>query len=727
MMHAPLPLTRDLVLVGGGHTHALVLRRWGMKPVPGVRLTLINPAAAAPYTGMLPGLVAGHYADHELDIDVVRLARFAGARMIPGIVSDLDPEAKTVSITGRPAIRYDVLSLDFGVGWANPAIEGFDAHAVPVKPMRPFARAWDAFLARVSAGEAAPHVAVIGAGVAGVEIALAMHHRLSSAGNAPRITVIEAGTALPNTPDRARDRILAELSARGIALHEGDAAAKVGADGAVLASGTEIPADFIASAAGAKPQGWVAQTGLELTDGWVRVDGRLRSTSHKDVFAAGDCAHLSHAPRPKAGVYAVRAAPVLTDNLRAALTGGRLRTWTPQKDFLKLISLGGKVAVAARNGRAVSGRWVWHWKNRIDHKFMEKFHELPKMPGPSLPRTVALGVAEARPGDQPPCAGCGAKLGGDALRRALSVLPEPVRTDVARAPGDDAAVLTVGGARQVVTTDHLRAFTEDPWTLARITANHALGDIWAMGAEPQAALAQVVLPYMAAPLQEATLREVMAAAAEVFREAGAEVVGGHSTQGAEMTLGFTVTGLCARPPILLSGARPGDALILTKPIGSGNVLAGEMALKATGDEVLATLEAMQRSQGAAARILSGAHAMTDVTGFGLAGHLAAMMAASGTSATLALASVPFLPGAERLAAAGVRSTLWEANRAGAGPVVAPDSPAAALLFDPQTAGGLLASVPGDAAERLLAKLSDAGYDAAQIGAVADGPPMVAVA
>ena len=727
MMTPPLPLTRDLVLVGGGHTHALVLRRWGMAPVPGVRLTVFNPAAAAPYTGMLPGLVAGHYADRELDIDVVRLARFAGARMIPGLVSALDTEARTVTVAGRPPIRYDVASLDIGVGWANPEIEGFAAHAVPVKPMRPFARAWDGFLARVASGQAGPRVAVIGAGVAGVEIALAMHHRLTSSGQAPRISVIEAGTALPTTPDRARDRILADLAARGIDLHEGDAVAQVGPEGATLVSGTEIPADFIASAAGAKPQDWVAGTDLDLTDGWVRVDDTLRSTSHADVFAAGDCAHLSHAPRPKAGVFAVRAAPVLTDNLRAALTGGRLRAWTPQKDFLKLVSLGGKAAVAERNGHALSGRWVWHWKNRIDRRFMEKFHELPKMPAPALPCTVALGVAEARPGDQPPCAGCGAKLGGDALRRALSVLPEPVRPDVTRAPGDDAAVLTVGGARQVVTTDHLRAFTEDPWTLARIAANHALGDIWAMGAEPQAALAQVVLPYMAAPLQEATLREVMAAAAEVFREAGAEVVGGHSTQGAEMTLGFTVTGLCARAPILISGARPGDALILTKPIGSGTVLAGEMALKATGDEVLATLEAMQRSQGAAARILSGAHAMTDVTGFGLAGHLGAMMAASGTSATLTLTSVPFLPGAERLAAAGVRSTLWEANRAGAGPVVAPDSPAAALLFDPQTAGGLLAAAPGDAAERLLRDLRGAGHDAARIGAVADGPPMVTVA
>ncbi|MSU90157.1 selenide, water dikinase SelD [Rhodobacteraceae bacterium 2CG4] len=726
MITPPLPLTRDLVLVGGGHTHALVLRRWGMDPVPGARLTVINPAAAAPYTGMLPGLIAGHYRPEALDIDVVRLARFAGARLIAGLCTGIDPLARTVGVAGRPPVRYDVLSLDFGVGWENPAIDGFAAHAVPVKPMRAFARAWDRFAAHAAAGGAAPRVAVIGAGVAGVEIAMAMHHRLSDAGHTPRIAVIEARRALSGTAPRARDRLLAELAARGIALHEGDPVAAVTADRVVLASGREVPAGFIASAAGAQPQRWVAGTGLALTDGWVRVGPELRSTSHPQVFAAGDCAHLAHAPRPKAGVFAVRAAPVLTHNLRAALTGGRPRRWTPQTDFLKLVSLGGRRAVGERGGWALSGGWVWRWKDRIDRRFMRKFHDLTPMPGAARPRTVALGAAEARPHGQPPCAGCGAKLGGDALRRALLVLPDPVRADVARAPGDDAAVLTVGGARQVLTTDHLRAFTDDPWTLARIAAVHALGDVWAMGAAPQAALAQVVLPYMAPALQEATLREVMAAAAQVFAEAGAEVVGGHSSEGPEMTLGFTVTGLAERAPILLSGARPGDALLLTKPIGSGTVLAGEMALRATGDEVLGTLAAMQQPQGAAAAILAGAHAMTDVTGFGLAGHLGAMMAASGTAARVDLAAVPLLPGAERLAAAGVRSTLHAANRAGAGPVTAPDSAAAALLFDPQTAGGLLAAVDAADAAALLRRLREAGHDAARIGTVVAGPPMVTV-
>ena len=250
----------------------------------------------------------------------------------------------------------------------------------------------------------------------------------------------------------------------------------------------------------------------------------------------------------------------------------------------------------------------------------------------------------------------------------------------------------MGRTTQVLTTDHLRAFTLDPWLMGRITAIHALGDIWAMGATPQAALAQIILPPLSEPLQERTLTELLDAAAEIFTAEGAEIVGGHTTTGAELTLGFTVTGLADRP-ITLAGARPGDALILTKPIGSGTILAAEMRLKARGADVAACLAEMARPQGTAARLLREAHAMTDVTGFGLAGHLLNMLEASGTGATLDLAAIPLHAGALDLAAQGIRSTIWEANRAAAAPrVFHEDTPLTALLFDPQTAGGLLAAV-----------------------------------
>jgi selenide,water dikinase len=312
------------------------------------------------------------------------------------------------------------------------------------------------------------------------------------------------------------------------------------------------------------------------------------------------------------------------------------------------------------------------------------------------------------------CGGCGAKVGRGTLGAALAGLPA-TRDDVERGPGDDAAVLRVGGARQVVTVDHLRAVTDDAVLMTRIAAVHALGDVWAMGARPQAVLASLVLPRMSAELQARTLSEIMTTAQEVFGAEGAEIVGGHSSMGAEMTLGFTVTGLLEGPAVTLAGARAGDRLVLTKPLGTGVLLAAHMRGAAAGPDVAAAWESMVRPQGQAARALAGAHSMTDVTGFGLAGHLWGMCAASGVGAELWLDALPLLSGAEALAARGLRSTLYPENRAAVPGL--PEGARADLLFDPQTCGGLLATVPGGMA---------LPAEAVEIGRITDGPPRIAV-
>ena len=299
-------------------------------------------------------------------------------------------------------------------------------------------------------------------------------------------------------------------------------------------------------------------------------------------------------------------------------------------------------------------------------------------------------------------------------------------------PGDDAAVLKVGGAVQVVTTDHLRAFTPDARVMARIAAVHALGDVWAMGAEPQAVLAQVILPRLGEAMQAEMLADIMEAAGAVVREAGAELVGGHTTVGAELTLGFTVTGL-ARRVVAKGGARPGDALVLTKAIGTGVILAAEMGLARVpgmmlGEAWAGAIAAMSRPLGPAAAMLAPeAHAMTDVTGFGLAGQLLEMLEASGCSAELELAAVPLLPGALELAGAGWESSLAAANRAAVDwRMEAPSGPRVALLADPQTGGGLLAAVPAERAGALVAALRELGEPAAVIGRVEAGPVGVKV-
>jgi selenide,water dikinase len=708
-----VPLTKDLVLIGGGHTHALVLRKWGMRPVPGARLTLINPGPSAPYTGMLPGHIAGHYDRAALEIDLVQLARHAGARIVLGAVDGVDPVAQRVQVPGRPAMAYDLLSIDVGITSDMADLPGFQTHGVPAKPLAGFADRWAAFCG----GTGPAHIAIIGGGIAGVELAMACAHRMQTLGRDATVTVLDRGEVLKDTPPSARRRLLAAMDTLNIARRDGADVVRIGADAVHLEGGDSLRADMTIGAAGAVPHPWLAGCGIDTVNGYIAVDDQLRSVNHRNVYAAGDCAHLTASPRPKAGVFAVRAAPVLAHNLRADLIGLQRRAFRPQRDFLKLVSLGGKSALAEKSGFTLAGPAMWRWKDRIDQRFMDRFRTLPNMPRPLPPKGAAIGVAKAMT-DPAPCGGCGAKLGPDALATALQALPGKTRPDVTVLPGDDAAVLQSGDSRQVITTDHLRAFCADPVLMARVAAIHALGDVWAMGATPQAALATVILPHMAPRMQGDWLREVMAAATDIFAAEGAQIVGGHSSEGSELTIGFSITGLLDRPEITLAGAKPGDALILTKPIGTGTILAAEMRGLARGTDVAAAWAQMTTPQGSAARLLAPlAHAMTDVTGFGLAGHLANICDASGTGAVITPDAIPLLQGAEALAARGIRSTLFPQNKAAlAGRVTPMDGPRGDLIFDPQTAGGLLAAIPADAVATTLAALGDG---AACIGSVTD--------
>ena len=721
-MHSPLPLTRDVVLIGGGHTHALVLRQWGMNPIAGARLTLINPGPTAPYSGMLPGYVAGHYGRRDLEIDLVRLTRFANARLVLAKTVGLDRAERRIFVAGQVPISYDVASINVGITTEIPAIPGFQDHALGAKPLARYAAAWEGLLGRARTGEITPRITIIGGGVAGVELSLAMMHHLQTVGaGSPAVTILEAAdTPLSGIGAGTRAALMRHMARLGVTLKTGVSVVKIHADAVELADGARVPTNFCIGAATARPHRWLAETGLTNDAGFVGVEATLRTTADPLIYAAGDCADLTHAPRPKAGVFAVREAPTLYHNLRAALTGGRQRRFRPQKSYLKLISTGGKGAVADKFGLPLDGAWLWRWKDRIDRKFMRKFEDYPAMPKPDLPREMADGL-RAELGGIPLCGGCGAKVGSAGLSQVLSTLPRPRRADILSQPGDDAAILAHCGQEQLFTTDHLRAFVSDPYRMARISAIHAMGDIWAMGAQPQAALASIILPRMSAALQNRTLREIMAGASEVFTAAGADIVGGHTSLGAELTIGFSLTGLSAAHPIRNIGAQAGDVLVITKSIGVGTILAAEMRQLAQGEWVEGAYHSMEYSQAKAAAILSPiARAMTDVTGFGLIGHLEAMAKGSNAQAEVEVARIPILDGAETLAERGVRSSIWEANRAASTLQGALKSPREILLFDPQTAGGLLAAIPEDKITYCLQAFEKEGEQISVIGRFSKG-------
>src|SRR5262249_6545010 len=473
---------------------------------------------------------------------------------------------------------------------------------------------------------------------------------------------------------------------------------------------------------------WLADTGLALDpEGFIKVAETLQSVSHPDVFAAGDIAAIEgHAP-PKSGVYAVRSGPPLAGNLRRMLEGKRLVAYKPQREALYLISTGERYALGARNGFAFEGAWVWKLKDLIDRRFMAKFNELPEMaaseatPLPAIADQAAIKELSAM---AMRCGGCGAKVGSTILTRALGTVEPAARDDIViglDAP-DDAAVVDTGGQRPAVrTVDYFPALLEYPCVFCKIPANHALGDIYAMGAEPQTALAIATVPYGMEAKVEADLSQMMAGANVVMREAHCALVGGHTSEGSELSLGFAVNGLVARDAALRKGGRrPGDSLILTKPIGTGSLLAAHMRGKAKARWVVTAIAHMTQSNRAAAHILRAhdATAATDITGFGLLGHLVEMVKAGDVDATVALARVPLLGGLRGAVAAGIFSSLPPQNvrlrRAIRNLEEAATHPLYPILFDPQTAGGLLASVPAQRAEACLCALRTAGYASAAI-------------
>ncbi|MDE0113917.1 MAG: FAD-dependent oxidoreductase, partial [Albidovulum sp.] len=478
-MKFEFPKTRDLVLLGGGHTHALVLLHWSMKPVEGVRLTLVNPDPVAHYSGMLPGFIAGHYASEDLEIDLVKLATKAGARLVIDAATGIDRSKRLITFSDRAEIAYDTLSLDTGVASILLDLPGYGEWAQPAKPLGKLAVAWEAFIDEEASRRKNSAVAVIGGGVAGVEIALAAAWRLRSVDAiSPAVSLVEEGTSiLRETSRRTRSALLRRARDLGVLVRTGVKPREISSEGLFLDSGEFVPATFTIGAAGGRPAPWLDDIGLKTQGGFLVVDRFLRCPQDSSIYAVGDCAHMLHSPRPKAGVFAVRQAPVLLNNLRAAVAGGRQREFAPQNDYLKLVSAGSKFAVAEKFGLTVSGRRIWELKDRIDRRFMNKFASRPMLaPKRKPPPSSARGLAEFLESEKALCGGCGAKLGGYALRRALADLPPVARSDVLSSIGDDAAVLRQSDGVQVISVDHLRAFVDDPWLHARIAAVHALGD-----------------------------------------------------------------------------------------------------------------------------------------------------------------------------------------------------------------------------------------------------------
>jgi len=726
------PVVKDLVLVGGGHAHVAVLRMFAMKPVPGLRITLITRDIHTPYSGMLPGLVAGHYDYDDCHIDLGPLARFAGARLYHTEVEGLDLDNKKIMAHGRPPVSYDLLSINTGSRPSAVDVPGVDEYAIAAKPIDIFLLRWEALVKRIQNSIGEFRLIVVGGGAGGVEIALSTQFRLrellSSQGDDPgRISVMlltKGIDILPTHNRRVRESFLQVLKQRNITVHTEARVVEVAEHFVRTASDNEYKSDAVLWVTNASAPDWPGEAGLEVDEsGFIRVNEYLQSTSHADVFVAGDVASMPES-RPKSGVFAVRQGPFLESNLRRSATVGSLRAYKPQRNFLGLISTGDKNAIASRGQWAMQGGWLWTVKDWIDRKFMRMFNVLPDMPIEATPQ-LASGIADASAIKELSslamrCGGCGAKVGATVLSRVMERLPTTRRDDVliGRDAPDDCAMLSVPqGKVMVQSVDYFRAFIDDNYTFGAIAANHALGDLFAMGAEAQSVLAIATVPYGREAVVEEALYEMLAGALSIIEPTGAVLAGGHSSEGAEMAFGLTVNGLVEPQGVWRKGGmQPGDKLVLTKPVGTGTLFAADMRHKAKGRWVDGAIQSMLISSQSASECLRRheASACTDLTGFGLVGHLVEMTRASNVDATLYLQSIPLLDGALDTVAMGILSSLQPSNlrlrRAIANIQDVSSHPAYPLLFDPQTAGGLLAAIPAEKVNDCINELHSLGYE-----------------
>ena len=733
------PILKDLLLIGGGHSHVEVLKKFGMKPLPGVRITLLSRDLHTPYSGMLPGLVAGLYDFDDAHVDLRPLCQFAGARLIHAEATSLDLDQRRVICKGRPAVEFDLLSINIGSRQAVQEVPGVKKFATAVKPINRFMAAWGEILDRVSAYPGPRRIGVVGAGAAGVEVILAMQKRLGDLlienerppheisfhliSKSPRI--------LPTFDEGVSRRFERILSQRHVTVVAGAEAVQVGSDCIELSDGQQIELDEILWVTEGGAQSWLGDAGLAVDDkGFIRVHETLQSVSHENIFAAGDIAHVDAHPRPKAGVIAVRQGPPLAENLRNTLCGRPLNAFKPQDKMLALISTGDRYAVASRGKWHLEGRWVWRWKDWIDRRWMRKYHDLPEMNDDDEYSGLLLDDADAQDthaNHAMRCMGCGAKVPPDILQRVLRELQPVERPEVIaglQAPDDAALVQVPSGGVSVHTVDHLSAIVNDPYIFGKIAATHALSDIYAMGAEPQTALAILTIPHATPSKVESTVRDLMIGTTEVLNAAGTALIGGHTAEGSELSAGFAINGhIDADKTLTKQGLQQGDILILTKPLGVGTMFAADMRGRAKGRWVEETIETMLQSNKDAATIFSAhlANACTDVTGFGLVGHLVEMCGSSVT-VELNLNHLPVLSGAVDLAEQRIVSSLFEANKQHFESAFAPQAQEKhakfSLLFDPQTSGGLLAAVPEGQAQSCIEALISRGYEsAAAIGRV----------
>jgi selenide,water dikinase len=619
---------------------------------------------------MIPGYLAGVYNYDEIHIDLFRLTTFADVRFVVDEVIGLDLKQRKIFLKSTGSLDFDLISIN--IGTTPYSLREASERFTPIKPIHRFLKVFDQIMARQDLHS----IAVVGAGASGVELALNLSARLPSA----KITLIHASAKILETfPDSVSKILLGELISRRIELKL-ETVILEEQNGTLIADGWRAEFDHIFWTTSPKAPDWIGASGLAVDDrGFIEINSSMQSINHTDVFAAGDVSSLKEYRLAKSGVYAVRAAKYLFFNMRAWIQNRPLKQWMPNLSPLALIGLNGKSAVLSKGNFGFRAKVLWKLKDSIDRRFMAQFENLPSM------------------SSQVPCGGCAAKVSPTAL---ASLLKKEIRLGIS---SEDAALLEFENFNIISSMDRITSLVSDPFVFGKIAVMHAVSDIYASGGKPKYMQVAVELPRSTTDLHFRDLPRLMEGMAEGAKDLGTEIKGGHSGLGQEFAVTVSVTGTLGRTSSKKRFGRPDDVLILTKPLGTGILFAGLMQQKSKGPWIQSAIDSMLKSNKDFAQIFEdlGVVSQTDVTGFGLLGHLLEVLKGQ-LSAELHYSKIPRFAGVDELISAGVRSTAYEQNSIFLDHLHGSHLPDGIpyLLCDPQTSGGLLVSLPHNLLDEL---------------------------
>lgn len=731
------PDLTHLVLLGGGHAQISVLKSFGMQPIDGLRITLVSRDRLTPYSGMLPGYIEGKYSKSEAMIDLVRLAQFAGARFIHDTVTGINPDKNELMLANHPLIHYDHLSINTGATPMLDHISGATEHALPIKPVPELIHQLDAI---TNGNKTCRHINIIGGGVAGSEVAFALNHRLNiEAKQQVTIRLIHSGARVVEQMNQTASQLINQAAnERGIKIMTNRKAISILDNEIILDDQTTLESDLTLITTGAAPPAWLEKSGIETcSSGFIAINRHCQSLSHANIFATGDVATMIEDKRPKSGVFAVRAGSILRDNIRRSLFHKPLRQWHPQRQHLALIGIGGGKAMAVRGKFALKPKRVlWQLKEWIDRRFINRFTNLPVMATAS-PSEISRHIDKT---DDPvflnmQCMGCGGKAGWSTLSNALNqayytaekMRPDLPFSELRNSINNDASQIEIPNNKAALdliqTVDAISAITSDPFTLGRIATMHALSDLFAAHAKPFSALGLISLPRANRIQQGDDLKHILTAMLITLAEHGISLNGGHTVSSETMQIGLALTGL-RTAGFSEQSPKVDDALILTKPLGIGLIMAGfhHKHPSVSGLMVENAINIMTTSNAKAVEIASkyGHFPITDVTGFGLMRHARSLADRFDPQLglSISLSHLPCLEGTDTLLQSEIASSMISDNAAATQLVNASKHPLPhALLHDPQTGGGLLIMVPTNHSKQLLAELIESGHQAANIGYV----------